>query len=374
MEFTQEEIKVLKLDRMTREICSLPKEKFPEYLFTPVHSVVAYDDENYHSRITDENLRSVMKLKRRYNNFFQWVDAMEIYNSYKDYIEDTYGSFKKVVKGMKKGYYSIYIPDEPKLKKTRDNRTLLSSGILPSRTVEKIDIQEWATHEFDRADAKTPQAVKDQITTEGLYYYEPTKEERKKAQKAARLSRQNQRLANIYLDDNMSSGMNIINDFYNPNRKRVGSDGKYGSGFSLAQAMKEYEEQQLMYDWELMEDFKDDYVYMNGRHVERKDAEALEIVKELAQEGWDVNKIIGSANLGTASMKMLKNEMGLQVPMSKKELKKWKKEKKKQDEAMRRKKRSDAALVNSLTSSNKLQRTYNEDDILDITFESFYND
>ena len=372
MEFTQEEIKVLKLDRMTREICSLPEDRFPNYLFEPIHSRLAYDDENYHSRINNAELREVMKLKRRYNNFFQWLDAMRVYSNYREYIEASYGPFKKIRKMAEKGLVSIYLPPEPKLKKTRENKTMLESGIVPSQKEFEFDFKEWAERTLKEKEDKVPQEILDQYTINSLYLREPSKAEVKEATRAMRLAKQNRRLNNLYLDEG-SSGLNIANDFYNPFRERVDKDGKYVTGISLSEAIKEQKQRELMYESEILAEELDDYVFRNNRHIEREKVEVLDIIKEMAEEGWDVHTMIGNANLGTASVKMLRSELGVHVPMSKKELKKWKKNKKKQDEALRRKRSTDSQLMRALTESNKMHRVLNEDDVLDITFDSWYN-
>ena len=373
MEFTEEEIKTLKLDRMTRQICSLPKENFPDYLFNPVHSRLALDDEAYHSRVTNENLRDVMKLKRRYNNFFQWLDAMQTYSKYREYIEDSYGPFKKIRKMAEKGLLSIYIPTEPKLKKTRENRALLETGIIPSQKEFDFDFREWAQRNIEESAKKTPQHLVDSISDYDAYFTEVSKEETREATKALRLTRQSQRLSGLYLDEG-SIGMNIINDFYVDGRERVGKNGKYEQPMSLSKAMKEYKKQQLMYESEKLAENQPDYVYRNNRHVEREKVEMIEIYEDMAAEGWDVGKMIGNANLSTASMKMFRSEMGINVPMSKKELKKWRKQKEKQDAMIRKKRRSDDQLLRSITEANKMHRFINEDEILDLTFDSFNRD
>lgn len=372
MEFTQEEIKVLKLDRMTREICSAPKEKFPNYLFNPVHSALALDDEEYHSRVTNENMKSVMKLKRRYNNFFQWLDAMQIYSDYKEYIESEYGSFKKIKKAVDKGILSIYLPPEPKLKKTRQNRTLLATGIIPSQKEFDFDFKEWAARTIEEQAEKTPQYLVDQIKDNDVFFTEPSKEEIKEATKALRMTKQQHRLGGLYLEDG-NIGMNIINDFYVAGRERVGKDGKYHQPVSLSEAVKDMKKRELMFESELEQEGLDDYVYLNHRHVEREKAEMIELWNELAQEGWNVGKMIGNANLNTATMKMLRKEAGINVPMSKKELKKWKKDKAEHDKRIQRKRQNDSQLLQTITQANKMHRIINEDDILDITFDSFNN-
>ena len=67
-------------------------------------------------------LAQVKKIRRRYNNWFDFVDACNLYDTYMEELIDSYGGMKQFKLACLMGVVREYIPNYPELKKTKKNR------------------------------------------------------------------------------------------------------------------------------------------------------------------------------------------------------------------------------------------------------------
>ena len=112
-------------------------DRFPEFLF----SYISQDfGDNYYERGMADTplLRDAKKIRRKYNDFFDFCDAMEVYREYMELLAEKYGSIKIVKQSAKEGMIDEYVPPKPKLKNTKKNRQLSAEGVIPSRKVVEI--------------------------------------------------------------------------------------------------------------------------------------------------------------------------------------------------------------------------------------------
>ena len=95
---------------MMKKIVKAPNENFPDFIWSPVQNDFSdefhKDNHQYISLglglIKIENggeiMDSVKKLKNRYKDYFEYLDAVAIWDRYYDFIEETYGSLLKWLK------------------------------------------------------------------------------------------------------------------------------------------------------------------------------------------------------------------------------------------------------------------------------------
>lgn len=106
---------------------------FPNFLWEVQMNEFTADDYRLRGTCEDEKVREVYRLKRKYSDYWEYLDAMQIYNAYAEYIESAYGSFEMMRNAAQEGYSTVYIPKLPKLTNKKKNRDFLWTGFLPSR-------------------------------------------------------------------------------------------------------------------------------------------------------------------------------------------------------------------------------------------------
>ena len=73
-------------------------------------------------RILEICLSQVKKIRRRYTNWFDYVDACNLYDLYMNEIFDKYGGKDNFKLAMLLGQVREYLPNYPELRKTKKNR------------------------------------------------------------------------------------------------------------------------------------------------------------------------------------------------------------------------------------------------------------
>lgn len=111
--------------------------------------------DDYHQPIEfEERLRKdrsllgrVKKLKRRYRNYFEYLNAMEVYSEYVDFLIDKYGGVKEFERSYLLGDMEDYLPYKPELRMTRVNKQLIKLGVRNDNKIwtepEPVDIGEY---------------------------------------------------------------------------------------------------------------------------------------------------------------------------------------------------------------------------------------
>lgn len=83
--------------------------------------------DDYHLPDQDESigqsiLAQVKKIRRRYNNWFDYQDACKLYDDYMESLFDKYGGKKRFKLAMLLGQVKEYLPNYPELRKNKRNR------------------------------------------------------------------------------------------------------------------------------------------------------------------------------------------------------------------------------------------------------------
>ena len=325
---------------------------WPDWLFNPTFNDF---DDNYYAQsfVEDETTAMVKKLKHRYNDFFEWVDALEIYNEYMSIMIEKYGSLRVIKNALEVDMMDDPIPAKPKLKNNRKNRQFLRAGTIPSRRDPELAID--SDEMLAIARQTFPNRMGEDVDEE-LSNHKPPKEIRKRLSEIQKTIDGEERRRNLYRSVGNNSGVDFITAYLNNTTKGIydsSGNNVEDKDQSLADIVKEMERVKNTRP-ELLED---ETMYrttvVGNRLVSRLEIERTEVYKELYQEGFDILHSLGRSGLDKKSVKMIRSQIGATEPMTKKELKKMKKRAKKDQDRIQR--RADASsLLEKTLLGNRL--------------------
>lgn len=301
----------------------------------------------------------VKNLKKKYSNFWDYLDAMQVYNNYMDKLVDRYGSKKNVRTYQKIGLLTEFVPEKPKLKGTKENRRLLKGGFIPSR---QLYDEPYSPEVYAAAEKMYPiDEEKAELLTEyRMFYWEPqTKEEKKEWKKWQFYGKQaakdlgiEVRTNSIFSKANMSASADVIVDFVNS----IGKSGYDVSGKrlrgghveGLVEEIRREADEELI-PIEIREARANDATLKNvgGRLISGKQEREMEIMKDLYDAGIDVFRLNGK-NMSKSMIRMTKRYIGAPElrngTLSKKQLKKEKKRRKREQKELSQYRDNDSKL------------------------------
>lgn len=342
---------------------------FPDFVFAPLYNDF---NDNYYQKsfVEDDLVASVKKLRRRYSDFFDYIDAMEIYNEYMQKLEEKYGGKRVIKNALRVDAMPDPVPAEPKLKQTRKNKQFLRSEVMPSRQVEAVKLSKEEMLAIARQ--TFPNKMGDDVESISPSCDIP-KDMRKRLKKMSEEIAGRNRRHNMYRSVGNNSGTDFIIEYLNQAKRGVfNSSGKYtGDDLSLSQIMKENERIANTPPEFLEDELASQTEIVNGRLVRRKDYQKLEIYKELYSEGIDVVGNFGKS-MTKQAVKMIRSHIGDTAPASKKEMKKIKKRAKKERE-MIEKRRDNNRLLEKTLLGNKFS-VDNTDGNISFRLRDLYRD
>lgn len=319
---------------------------FPDFVFAPLYN--DFGDNYYqNSFVEDELIASVKKLRRRYSDFFDYIDAMEIYNEYMEKLEEKYGGRRVIRNALKVDAMPDPVPAEPRLKQTRKNKQFLRADIIPSRQIEVVKLPQEEMLAIARQ--AFPNKMGNDIESISPSHDIP-KDMRKRLKKMSEEIAGRNRRHNMYRSVGNNSGTDFIIEYLNQAKRGVfNSSGKYtgDENESLAQIIKENERIENTPPEFLEDELASQTEIVNGRLVRRKDYQKLEIYKELYGEGIDVVGTFGRS-MTKQAVKLVRSHIGDTAPASKKEMKKIKKRAKKEREIIERRRDNNRLLEKTL--------------------------
>ena len=343
---------------------------YPDFLFNPLFNDFG---DNYYQKsfANDELIAMVKKLRRRYSNFFDFIDAMEIYNEYMESLVDKYGSMRVIKNALKVDAMPDPVPAKPKLKNNRRNRQFMRAGVAPARQYNDIPLSKEEI--FTVARQIFPDLMGEDIREEDSQKKLP-KELQKRLRIMSNEIAGRDRKQNLYRSVGNNSGTDFIVEYLNQTKNGIyDHSGKY-TGYeeqSLSEIIKE-EERIANTPPELLEDELDNQTeIVNGRLVRKKDNIKLQIYKELYGEGIDVIGNFGRS-MTKRAIKMVRSQIGDSEPASKKELKKIKKRAKRERERIENRRDANALLQQTLLG-NKFSVSDN-DGSLSFRLKDIYRD
>lgn len=364
------------ITNMMRKIHKSPNENFPDFLWEPVQNDFSdeYSIDNHIyidmglGKIEVNNggeiMDSIRDLKNRYKDYFEYIDALDRWKQYYNFIEDTYGNFDFFADMAINGGTTIPFKRKPKLKNAKKNKYLLEINVPISR--------------IDREDGLTDDQIKelgdelpDQIEIYEDYYEYITlladfnKKEEKRLQRENRI--RNYRKTSSVGTPDSDAFMAYINGEV--------SSSNYGASINrrpLSDDIEAFHE----YDG-LDEDLKRDAMGLRNKPVmdmsygvlmetgQTKDE--IEVYTELAKAGYEVGIMMKKSNMDRKAVKMITRSAGIEDDVSPKKAKKLKKKRMKEERKLYESLSANESVRNILT---KNRVSFNvEDSMLSFTLK-----
>lgn len=318
---------------------------FPEFLFTFISQ--DFGDNYYERGMADTPLlKEAKKIRRRYNDFFDFCDAMEVYKEYMELLGEKYGSVKIVKQSAKEGMIDEYVPPKPKLKNTKKNRQLTAEGIIPSRKV--VDMPD--PEEIIRIARLTLPTADGSSLTDADLEKKPSKKYQKIFDKAYDRAAGADRKRNMYRHIGSNESIDFILNFINN-----ANSGDYSTASNTSMEDKPLSEirDEMLRERDIPEELLEYYLtpntrcIRNGRLVNSEDENKAEIMALLYEMGVDVFNSYGK-NMNKTAVKLVRERVGDVGPMTKKERKRYKKQMKQEQKRMANKRNNDALLERTL--------------------------
>lgn len=332
-----------------------PDDLFPDWLFKPAFN--DFGDEYYERSFAESKIQlQAKRIRRKYNDFFQWQEAMTIYNEYMGEMVDKYGSLSVIKNSVEAETMPDFIPTKPKLKNNKKNREFIRTGKMP--TVRVNDLPTSDDDIIALARQLYPDAMGEDI--EAVYNPKMTKREKKAYMKMQESSERQERRNNMYRRIGSSHGTDFILEYLNQAKQGVyDSSGVRKKNIfdddsrSLAEKAKELEHILTTPQYILDEENATETDVRAGRIINRREQEQIEIYKILYEQGFNVIRSM-SGRLNKRSVKMIRSQIGATEPMTKKEMKKLRKRNKKDQERIQKRKDANSVLEKMLLG-NKIK-------------------
>ena len=328
---------------MIAKIKKAPIENFPGFLTEPVQNDFTddeYDDQHKYidmglGHVEMENgteiMQSISHLRNRYKNYFDYIDALDVWQRYHDFIEDTHGSFDFFAEMVEQGNISFPLKRKPKLKNAKKNKYLLEIDVPISR--------------INREDGLTDEQIKElgdempeQLEIYEDYYEYITFLSKYNRKEEERLQREN-RIRNYRKTSAIGSPeQNAIMDYLS------GSISENNYGISHNRPLSDDVEAFHDYDG-YNEDMKKDLMGLRNKISMDSDwgvicsyggdRDTYEVYSALANAGYDVRGMVESSTMDRKAVKLIEKAapmMDDDLPLKKR--KKLKKQRKKTEQSV----------------------------------------
>lgn len=365
--------------RMMRKIHKAPNENFPDFLWEPAQNDFnedGFDDTHLYidmglgkTEVANgaEIMDSIKDLKNRYKDYFDYIDALDIWNRYYDFIEDTYGSFDFFIELVENGQCTVPYKRKPKLSKAKKNKHLLEIKVPISR----INRAEGLTDEQIK---QLAQELPDQLEIYEDYYEYTTLLADLNKKEEKRLQREN-RIRNYRKTSSVDTSGSFNPDALMAYITGDTNSTNYGANLwtkPLSEDIDAFHE----YDG-LDEDLKKDMMGLRTRHYidssygvlmeTGQTADDIDVYSELAKNGYDVGIMMKNSSMDRKAVKMITRSAGLGEELSPKKAKKLKKKRAKEERKLYEHLSANEGVRNILTK-NKI--TFSpEDNMLSFTLK-----
>lgn len=328
------------------DVKSAPDDIFPDFLFNPVFN--DFNDDYYRkSFANDDIMASIKRLRRRYGNYFQWSEAMDIYEEYMEYLVEKFGSMRVIKNAIHYDVMQDPVPAKPKLKMNKKNRQFMNAGVVPS---EKIDIEPLSSEEVISLARNAFPGEMGETVDASLENKKLPKEAIKRYKRIQYEMEGRNRRKNLYRSTGSNAGTDFIVEYLNQvKRGQYNHRGEYTGSDDMTLTDIVHEQHMLeTTPPELVEDPADNAtIIKNGRLVNKKEEMRLEIYKQLFENGIDVIGAFGNS-MDKKAVKLVRSYIGDTEPASKKELKKIRKRARKEQDRLARRADSNRLLEETL--------------------------
>lgn len=302
--------------------------------------------DNYHrfdNEPTTELERAVRKIRRRYKNISDYMDALALYKEYMALLAIKYGGPQLFKIRLQDGMITDFIPSKPRMKNTANNKFLLKNKILVSKiNVKRIDDEKLEEVE-EALDETVPANVDAIISDTKTRDYIANRIMKEEDLTKTRINKVKAISSIEYLEEY----------FRNKNANKLKEKEEKVKSLSLTKiANGDYED--------LVEDTTedDDIIFYRGNYMNRDTVEDLRVYQDLGERGWNSVKLMKDKGVSKRITKIVKNQ-------NKRNKKKNKKDKKK-------KKRADDFLVSVMMDNDHDSFADFEQDMLDFTARNIF--
>lgn len=325
---------------MMKKIQITPNENFPDFLWEPVQNTFTDDESHIMCSYLDmglgkvhvengvEIMQAVSRVRNRYKNYFDYIDALEIWMRYYDFVEDAYGSFDFFASLVDDGSTSFPLKRKPKLKNGKAYKQLLELNVPISRINREDGISD---EEFAIICSQIPDQI--EIYEDYYEYMDFLSDINRKEED--RLQRVNRVKGFRKTSSVNNSEVNAIIDYLS------GEDSyKSLSNFGAMTVRPLSEDIEAFHEYDgLNEDLKRDA--MGLRNSVRVDAnygvlmstgqtqDDIDVYSALYAAGYDVGMMLSNTTMDKKAVKLITGSIGCEEEMSSKKAKKMKKKREK---------------------------------------------
>lgn len=340
------------IDALLKKMDQIPDQKFPNMIFNPIINTFGDLGKNYWTDFDESNelIDRAMTLGGKFKDFNEYLDAMDVWNEYMELLADKYGSVEIVEVGAKEGTITEFVPRKPQLKKTKKNKEILKSGIIPSRRAFKPTYIGFFDFIKDDIDSSWKDISEDRM-------FDKVDKETKKMLKhhANKLTIKNR--MNMFSTASAKSDAFLMAEEYYQTLNRGGyrHDIKSGEYMSLTQIKKERKRIDNTPEWLLDEELDPNNCKIrmvgNGRFVNQQKEREMMVLQDLMRMGFNPMEL-ATDKVTTKAIKMIMESDDGTLPDSVRQGKMWKKLQKKKKKAMKK-------AVERATGSASLSRVLN---------------
>lgn len=329
---------------MMRKIMKAPNENFPDFLWEPVQNDFTEDGhEDIHQyidmglgRIEVENgteiMESINRIKNRYKDYFDYIDALAVWQRYYDFVEETYGDFDYFAQMVENGETSFPFRRRPKLKNAKKNKHLLEIDVPISRINREDGLSDEQLKELG-------DNMPDQLEIYEDYFEYITYLAQYNEKEEKRLQREN-RIRNYRRVSSVGSPeINAITEYL--------TGGEFTtSEYGLSKNRPLSDDLEAFHEYDgLNEDLKRDAmglrkkVYMDTNYQIMMETgqtqDDIDVYSTLAANGYEVSCMMTNSNMDRKAVKLITRSIpGLEEEMSPKKAKKMKKKRAKNEKKL----------------------------------------
>jgi hypothetical protein len=292
--------------------------------------------DNYHrmaNEPTSELEAKARNIKRRYKDLDDFYNAEYVYYTYMNQLYEKYNGKNYFNMKLDANLIKDFIPNKPRLKANRLNKSLYKMGIIPGGkpviTPEYID--EFC-RQHDEWRAQQPPLTEEEIEA----MYNPSKKEKKMVKKMyekmeMKRNPYNYKLSEGFDIDMMNDYFGTVNSSGTPKElRKLKKNGKYGKARKRKKVRitiqdyidGTYENKIQQFDPLLGQGYSSNLMMTGGQFITAKTQENLEMYDTLIRLGWSREQAIRMTNVDKKVARGYEKDMNKKVKKSKKKQKK----------------------------------------------------
>lgn len=327
-----------KIQELIHKLDESDDSEFPEWLFSPNFNEFE-GDETYWLEYdeSDPDLHDILTNRKAERNFNEWQSTMQAYTRYMNKLVKKYGSINMVLHGSEVGFVPEFIPNEPKLKPTKENKTIMRTGYIPSQQNLSREQMTRSTNfmiEMMNERCNIADVVNEMNDAEIMIGNANQEHVDKMARERIAKDRQVRFLHGVHHRGDHNPPLQVAAQVYSSNSLAYATDvPDTGDEINPIQALRELEEFEAKSEIDLA--IKERNVKKSFISYDKDRDERSEIIEALQKGGFDYKDFIGAKTVGTHSVSLTSGADNQTLEdlkrsgASKKEIKKFKKKQKK---------------------------------------------